>query len=146
MGLATNGVPFVARLAQSLILRRDLGHRAGVSLQLEDFAWVACARGQPRRATRLLGAADALRRAIGWTVPSLAVRDRESLISGLHAQLSEAQYATEYAAGSTLAPDQAIGEALELASSGRLAAGRARAGRPRGAAGPAARKRKSERV
>jgi non-specific serine/threonine protein kinase len=124
IGRGTNRVSLVTRLAQSLILQHDLGNRAGVIRSLEDFAWVAYARGQSRLASRLVGAADTLRHAIGWTVQSLAVRDRESLIRGLHARLSALQYETEYAAGTTLAPDQAIREALELVTA-RPAAGSA---------------------
>jgi DNA-binding CsgD family transcriptional regulator len=112
-------VPLVARLAQSLELRRDLGSRAGVIMSLEDFAWVAYARGQPRLAIRLLGTVDPLRRAIGWTVQSLAVRDREYLIRLLRARLSPARYEAEYSTGAAYSADQAIEEALQLVT-GRL--------------------------
>jgi non-specific serine/threonine protein kinase len=113
-----NRVSLVSRLAQSLDLRRDLGSRAGVIMSLEDFAWVAYARGKPRLASRMLGAADPLRRAIGWTVQSLAVRDREYLIRLLHARLGLALYENDYAAGAAATADQAIGEALELETAG----------------------------
>lgn len=86
---------------------------------------MAYARGQGRLACRLLGAADSLRRAIGWTVQSLAARDREILIRALHGRLSPAQYDTEFQAGASLPHEEAIGEALELATAG--AAGGARA-------------------
>ncbi len=47
--------------AESLVLRQELGDVSGVVTNLEDLAKVADARRQPKRMTRLLGAADALR-------------------------------------------------------------------------------------
>jgi DNA-binding CsgD family transcriptional regulator len=119
----------LASMAESLILRRDLGNRSGVIQSLEDFAWVACVRAQARLASRLVGAADGLRRAVGQAVDALSVRDREALEVGLHARLSDAEFEAEYAVGASMSTDRAIAEALEMAAPRALAAGQARAER-----------------
>jgi hypothetical protein len=54
-----------ALLRQSLVLRRKQGDKRAIAQVLERFAEVAGARGAPRRAARLFGAAHTLREAIG---------------------------------------------------------------------------------
>jgi hypothetical protein len=47
-------------LEEALLLGRNIGARALVAGGMECLAWVAAARGQPHRAARLGGAAEAL--------------------------------------------------------------------------------------
>jgi DNA-binding CsgD family transcriptional regulator len=120
----------LANMAESLVLRRELGSRSGVIQSLDDFAWVAYVRDQARLAARLVGAADGLRRAVGQTVDALSMRDREALVASLHVRLGDT-YEAEYALGTALSADQAIGEALELAAPSALDSGPTRSGRTR---------------
>ena len=54
-----------ALLGESLSLWGELGERPSVPLTLEDLASAAAAAGQPERAARLWGAAEALRATLG---------------------------------------------------------------------------------
>ncbi len=56
-------------LLESLRLRRDLRDQAGIAECLEALAGVLVSRQKPERATRLLGAAEAMRETIGVGVP-----------------------------------------------------------------------------
>jgi predicted ATPase len=58
-----------AYFAEGLVHLRDLGARSRISDSLERFALLAEAEGQPERATRLVGAASAVREGSGVTVP-----------------------------------------------------------------------------
>ena len=59
----------MAFMAESLALRREMGERLGIAECLEELAAVAAGSGEPARAARLLGAAEAIRMAIGAPLP-----------------------------------------------------------------------------
>jgi hypothetical protein len=46
---------------ETIVAYQHLGHRGAIAHQLERFAFIAKAREQRERATKLLGAAEALR-------------------------------------------------------------------------------------
>jgi hypothetical protein len=97
----------------SLIMARDMGDQVTVVDCLEGLAMLAGRARVPRRAARLLGAADTLRRAIG--VPVRAT-DREVYDSGvavLRGELGEAGFSAAWIAGQTLPLEAAIAEALQ---------------------------------
>jgi predicted ATPase/DNA-binding SARP family transcriptional activator len=57
-----------SHLAASLALHRETGDRSAAAICLEEFAGLAASQGRPERASRLFGAAEALRDAIGVEV------------------------------------------------------------------------------
>ncbi|MGH8934590.1 MAG: BTAD domain-containing putative transcriptional regulator [Egibacteraceae bacterium] len=84
---------------------RRLGLRGAVATCLEDLARIAAARDRPAKAARLLGAADALRTAIGAPVPGSERDDHRRLLSALREHLGEDAFTAEWAAGQrTTAP------------------------------------------
>jgi hypothetical protein len=50
------------RLVETLKMSRDIGHRVGITRTLPGFAEMALIEGQLERATRILGASDAIHR------------------------------------------------------------------------------------
>jgi hypothetical protein len=93
---------------ESLALRRELGDKHGLAESLEGLAGMAVAQQQLERAARLLGAAAALREAIGAPLsPRERVRyDRD--VSTVHAGLDEAAFAAMWAMGKAMPPEQII--------------------------------------
>jgi len=98
--------------AESLSLCRDLGSRRGIAMCLEKLAGIAGAQGQPGRAARLLGAADALRKAIGAPIGAADRRDYERLVAVVRADLTESEFALAWEQGRVMTLEQAIACAL----------------------------------
>ena len=119
---------------ESLTIRRDLGDRLGIAECLEGLAAVAALAGDVHRAARGLGAADALRDAIG--APSAAERPertRDRTIEMVRRRLGKQAFAAALAAGREMSVQRAVEEAL----AGEPAPGGSAPGRvARGPAGP----------
>ncbi len=101
-----------ALFEESLVLRRESGYTPAIPDCLEALAQNAGGR-QPERATRLFGAAEALREAVG--VP-LRPADRAGYERGLAAArgaLDEAAFAVAWAQGRALSLEQAVEYALK---------------------------------
>lgn len=99
---------------QSIVVWQELGQRPAIAHQLECFAFLARAQHQSSRAARLLGAAEALRNAIGATMTTLEERteyDRE--VAALHAQMETEIIAGHWARGRAMTMEEAIAYALE---------------------------------
>jgi hypothetical protein len=77
-------------LRESLSLDLELG--ASVGSVMAAFAFLANARADPRRATRLLGAAEALRASSGEHMAAEDRVDYERNLASLHAQLDQATF------------------------------------------------------
>jgi len=92
---------------------RELGHRAAVAHELECMAFIFRRNGEPGRAVRLLGAAEALRRLIGSTMTELERAEYEGEVDALRARLGESAFADAWGAGRELTMDQAIALALD---------------------------------
>ncbi len=75
---------------------------ASTATWLEGLGALAVADGHPDRAARLLGAADALRRAIGTPLPAHEAADRNDAVAGASAALGEAAFRAAFAAGGTM--------------------------------------------
>jgi hypothetical protein len=104
---------------ESLALRHELGHKQGIAANLD---WLARAAAGPamtpehrHRAARLLGAADALRAAIGAPLPPSERADYERTVAALRASLGDVGYEVAWAGGQALTLDEAF--ALALATS-----------------------------
>jgi predicted ATPase/DNA-binding XRE family transcriptional regulator len=109
---------------QSLPVYYRLFDRWGIVECLEGLAWAACSEGKAladnaqlgailfTRATRLLGATDAIRHIInGQMAPGYRVTN-ERVVAILQHQLGAAAFATAWDAGMALSLDQAVDEAL----------------------------------
>ncbi len=105
---------------ESLRLCRDLDDKYEVACCLEGLAGVACRQGQPERAARLLGAATALREAIGMPLPQADRVDYERTMTATRTALGELVFAAAWSAGQGLPLEQAIAEALDAANASAL--------------------------
>ena len=100
---------------ESLGLWRGVGNLGGVGVAIAGFAAVASGRGQPLRAARLLGAAEAIFRSIGCVLPAVDRLRVERTRAAVRAQIDAASFDLAYAEGQALAYDDAVALALEEA-------------------------------
>jgi hypothetical protein len=98
---------------QMIVRWRDLGSRAVVANQLECLAFVARAEGQPERAVRLLGAADALRELINTPIAKFEHPEYEREMAALRAQMDAEAFAAAWAEGRAMTLEQAVSYAIE---------------------------------
>jgi tetratricopeptide (TPR) repeat protein len=97
-----------ALLDESLSLCRDMGDRQGIARALEGFGQLACLRGQAETALRLIGAADAIRIAIGVPLSPLE-RDRlEHSARRARDALDDSTAEAAWAAGHSLSLPEAL--------------------------------------
>src|SRR5581483_10291255 len=101
-----------ARAVESLRLLREQGSTYYVPDCLELLAAVASAQGQPERAARLFGAAEALRQEIGAPVPPPERAAHASRVSAARAGCDAAAFAAAWAAGRAMRLEEAITYAL----------------------------------
>jgi predicted ATPase/DNA-binding CsgD family transcriptional regulator len=94
--------------AESLARWRQVGTKEGLADWLARVAVLAVARGRAMEAARLLGAAEAVREAIGYTfeVPELVRHERA--IAAIRADIGEPALAAAWTTGTTLPLEQAI--------------------------------------
>ncbi len=130
--LADEGMVLVARsdLAHALrlngmaeeaagIYRRTLhawqhaGNRGAIANQLESVAFVALERDEPRRAARLLGAAEAIREDAGTPMLSYERFEYNGAVDALRRRPEADALAAAWADGRRLSADAAVAEALE---------------------------------
>lgn len=97
---------------ESLALFRDQGDQRGIADGLDGLAGVLGGLKQPERAARLLGAAEALREAIGAAVWPANAADYARTAGVVRGQLDEPAFAAAWAAGRGLPPEQATAAAL----------------------------------
>ena len=74
---------------------------------------MAGARGQPDRAARLGGAAEALRAALGVPLPPETRADHDQAVLAMRAALGKDAFAAAWAEGQALSPEEAFALALE---------------------------------
>jgi non-specific serine/threonine protein kinase len=100
-------------LVEGMTLLHGLGNRAGVIESLEGFAFVAAATVAPRRAARLWGAADALRKEIGnaMSVPESIAYERQS--EPVRATLTAEGFDRAWSEGRAMSLDDAVRYALD---------------------------------
>ncbi len=102
------------QIGESLALFRELGEKLGVAQCLERLGGIA-ASAAPQRAARLLGAAEALREAIGVPLPTYDRADYDRAAEGARAAVTEPVFATAWAEGRAMTLEQAIEYALREA-------------------------------
>ena len=99
-------------LGESLATSRELGDGEGVAMYLAGLAGIAGVEGQPERAARLFGAAQALYERIGRAVDRSDRAGYDPNISGVRAQLNDEALAAAWAEGRSMTLEQAIAYAL----------------------------------
>jgi predicted ATPase/class 3 adenylate cyclase len=97
---------------QTLLKWANLGHRAAIAHDLECVAFIARAEDLPERAARLLGAAEALREAIGAPMADYERAEYDTETTQLRAALDPARLEMAWGAGRASTMEQAIEYAL----------------------------------
>jgi predicted ATPase/DNA-binding CsgD family transcriptional regulator len=92
---------------QSLALTLELGDKFIIPVNLEGLAGVLVAQGELTRAVQLWGTAQALREAMGTSVPPVDRASYEQGVAAAKAQLGERAFAAAWAIGRAMTPEQA---------------------------------------
>jgi predicted ATPase/DNA-binding CsgD family transcriptional regulator/DNA-binding XRE family transcriptional regulator len=100
---------------EALSLHRDDGDNGRVARCLNGLGIVAALAGQGERAARLCGAAEALREAIGATVPRYRGQHERAMRLAREA-LGEPTFAAAWAAGRSLSIADAVSEAQQISA------------------------------
>jgi hypothetical protein len=108
-GRAQDALPL---LEQSLLIRRDLGHRTEIAMSLCGIARAITALGRVESAARLISCFEALREEIGGG-EAWITRMNEATLTTIRAQLDEAAVAEAWEQGRTLTLDEAVELALD---------------------------------
>jgi predicted ATPase len=95
-------------LREAVLVSHDIGARVLLAEGLEALAWAVVALGQPERAGRLGGAAEALREALGLPLQPEQRVGHDPAVQAMRAALGEAMFAAAWAEGRTLPFDQAL--------------------------------------
>jgi non-specific serine/threonine protein kinase len=103
----------VALLHEAILLGSNIGARGLMAEGLESLAWVAVAAGQPERAARLSGAAEALREALVVPLRPVQQAGHDQAVQAMRATLGEEAFAAAWAVGRALPLEAAIAMALE---------------------------------
>ncbi len=90
----------------------EIGDRLGVTLGLAGLEGVAGWQAHPRRAARLLGAADALRAEMGATLDRDNLAEYDRMVAAARRQLGARDWAAAWAEGRAMAVEQAVAYAL----------------------------------
>jgi predicted ATPase/class 3 adenylate cyclase len=107
-----------AFLKESLEVRREVGDKWGIAHSLEGFAGLAEASGNPARAARLFGAAEALRDSIGAPVRPTDRPDYDQRVAAARAQLTSEAFTAAWVAGRAMTLSQAVEDALDTLETG----------------------------
>jgi predicted ATPase len=91
----------------------ETGGKAETAACLEAWGSLAAAQGHSRRAARLLGAAAALREAIGALLPPVDLPAQERSLAAVRAALGDDAFAAAWAEGRAMPLDTAVEYALE---------------------------------
>jgi predicted ATPase/class 3 adenylate cyclase len=93
---------------EGIAVARKEGNRQTVAIGLEGVARVVAAQGEMSWAARLWGAAEAIRETIGAPIPPVERPAYESSVTAARAQLGEKLFATAWAEGRLMTPEQAL--------------------------------------
>jgi predicted ATPase len=100
-------------LKESLTLAMKIGHTAYTADKLSALAGAAVALGQPQRAARLIGAADALFESNSYIPQPGDLPEFERYKAAAREQIDKVIFETAWAEGHAMNPDEAIAYALE---------------------------------
>ncbi len=93
---------------ESLALAREVGSKRVIPTSLEGLAAVVAVQGEPTWAARLWGTAEALRDAMGTSIPPVERADYEQSIAAARTQLGEEFFAAAWAEGHTMTSEQVL--------------------------------------
>jgi predicted ATPase/class 3 adenylate cyclase/DNA-binding CsgD family transcriptional regulator len=93
---------------ECLAILRELDDQEFVASGLEALAAVVSVQENPFGAARLWGAAETLRKAIGAPIAPVNLARYERLVAAARTQLGEKVFATAWAQGRTMTPDQVL--------------------------------------
>jgi predicted ATPase/DNA-binding CsgD family transcriptional regulator len=113
----------LARFGEAMLLFRATGDQRGVAECLLGMAAVALALGQPERAARLLGAADACLQTAGAAIAHANLIEYEHTRSAARTRLGRSAFATARQAGRAMSPEHAVAYASATAAEMSGAAG-----------------------
>jgi tetratricopeptide (TPR) repeat protein len=85
-----------------------LGHRAAVAHQMECLAFIAKSQEQVEKATKLLGAAEALRQKIEMDMAPYEREEYEREVADLKANMDGKEFASLWGEGRSMTMDEAI--------------------------------------
>jgi tetratricopeptide (TPR) repeat protein len=102
-----------AHYARALEIYRKIGNEDGVAYALEAFAAAAAARKEPRRALRLAGAAEEIRRRLGMEKSDFERVALASFLDPSRRMLGLGKAARAFEEGRTMPSDEAVALALE---------------------------------
>jgi non-specific serine/threonine protein kinase len=105
--------PSKTMLRESLELHYELQDRWRVASVLESLAAIAFEQEKPERSVRLLGAAEALRAAVGTPLPPVEHEDRDRYLKMARSALGEEKFTTLRREGQTMPVEQIIVYALK---------------------------------
>jgi hypothetical protein len=109
-----------AQLKESLALRQESKSRRGIASVLEGLAKLTVAQQQAKLAAQLLGAAEALREAIGTPLLPDERADYEQTLAAARTALGEEAFARVWAEGRATPLEQVISNVLKMdVSSGK---------------------------
>jgi len=101
-----------AAYGESACVARDIGDRLAAAVALEGLARVAIGSERHALATRLFGAADALREALGSPLPPDGRQACDRNLAGVRADLGNEDFGAAWTRGRAMTLDEAIREAL----------------------------------
>jgi hypothetical protein len=99
--------------AEALSSSQELDDKSSISSSLAGLAGVIGTLGEPERAARLFGAAEALREAIGVSIQAGDRPDYERSVAATRARLDAEAFEHLWEQGRGAPLDRAIGDALE---------------------------------
>jgi predicted ATPase/class 3 adenylate cyclase len=95
-------------LKQSVATQQSVSDAAGIAMNLEDLARVAEARGRPDVMTRLLAAADAMRRTSGISVSAVERKTFDAAVACARSALDDATFQSAWSAGAASPLDELL--------------------------------------
>jgi non-specific serine/threonine protein kinase len=98
---------------ESLVLCQEIGEKRGIAYCLEGFAKVAARHGSAAQAAHLLGAAEALRQAIGSPLSGVERRELDQDVIATRERLGEGNFEDAWAEGRAMPLEQALELALK---------------------------------
>jgi predicted ATPase/class 3 adenylate cyclase/DNA-binding CsgD family transcriptional regulator len=93
---------------ESLTIARKVDDQVLIAVCLEGLAGMVAAQGESAWATRLWGAAEALRDAMGVPLPPVEYAGYERSVAAARAQLGETAFTPAWVEGRTMSPEQAL--------------------------------------
>jgi hypothetical protein len=106
--LQGNSDQAAAHCREALGLYREVGFRQGIAACLSELAALLGASGQPERATRIFGAAAALRDTTAAHFPSSDRIDYDAEITSVRDQLDEAVFSAAWSEGRSAPVDDVL--------------------------------------